>query len=415
MRCLIASPDNKWFVSASKDGTIIVWDAEHRTIIHEWLAHHGPVNALAISPDSRRIISAGGQSDHDDSNTLIVWDVSDGVNKVAALVASISIDPKKYQWEMAVAACAWSPDGTMIASQRGDTIVCVWDAFTFQQLSPTKPVYAGSFVARDPGWLQWSPDSRYLAWCYAGDSEDFGRHGELVVWDPSRGGPPKQFPSHQLKTRLRHFDIRGLSFDPHGKRIAIAVKGLGDGGGISDGPSGWSRTRHPFVLAPQRRRLGGARVQTDRYETESGYVVVWDITSGTTSVIPGHNTMKAVVDISFSPDGQSLMSVSEDGSMKIWDAESWQETASIEESGGRCSKACFSSDGKYIAAVSHIYETQSSTVRLWRVGEASCAAAFTEHRHRVEKLAFSPDREFLALGDDEGIVHIRRLSRFIGH
>ena len=375
MYCLVASPGNKWFVTTSYDGTSIIWDAGRHTIVHQWLAHCGPIQALGISPDGRRIISAGSRLS---GEALTIWDINNGVSKVAALAF---VDPKKRQ-ETAVSACAWSPDGALIASARLDATVCIWDAFTFQQLSATDPEASFSF----PSGLQWFSDSRCLAWYYAR-----GGNEEWAIWDPSRGEPPKRFPSHQ--THPRDFRIRTLSFHPRSKHVAVALRrhGIAVNSGPSADVSVW----------------GGIS------DEHSGCVAVWDIVSGTTLVVLGHD--RAVVDVSFSPDGHSLMSVSEDGSVKIWDTESWQETASLNGGGGECSGACFSTDGEYIAAISNSSDTRTFAVRLWRVGEASCAIAFAEHKWNVRELAFSPDGEFLASGDGEGIVHIRRLSRFIGH
>ena len=113
-------------------------------------------------------------------------------------------------------------------------------------------------------------------------------------------------------------------------------------------------------------------------------------------------------------DGKFLLSVSADGSLKIWDAESWQETASLAGDGvGYHEGACFSPDGKYAAAASRNYLTGAFVVQLWRVGKASCAAVFTEHKTYIEHIAFSPNGEFLASGNVEGLVHIRRLSDYI--
>ena len=290
---LVASPDSEWFVTGSDDGTIIVWGAEQCTIVHEWLAHCGPVDGLGISPHGRRIVSAGGLV----GETLIVWDIGDGVRKITILA---TIDPERREQTTTV-ACTWSPDGTLIASARRDATVCVW------------------------------------------------------------------------------------------KRTAIGLKGN--------------------QITREVRRSSG--VGGYSYTGYTYYIGIWDIMSCTALVLL--EQPNATTDVSFSPDGRSLLSVSKGGWMEIWDTESRWKTASLEEDGPEWPEACFSPDGKYVAIASGDCETRSSMVRLWRIDDTSCAVVVTEHKNFVCRLAFSPDGEFLASGDGEGIVHIRRLSpTFIG-
>ena len=90
---MVTSPDSRWIATASHDGTIIVWNAERGTIMQEWLAHCGGVNSLTFSPDSQRLVSAGGVK----GETLVVWDfqirAGNGVGRVAVL-ASIDTETR---------------------------------------------------------------------------------------------------------------------------------------------------------------------------------------------------------------------------------------------------------------------------------------------------------------------------------
>ena len=99
MTSLVASHDSRWIVTASLDDHIIVWDTSSGAVLHEWsVCQHG-VSALALSPDSRQLVSAGG------SRTLAIWAINDGVQKVAELEGHTDV----------VGTCAWSPDGALIA------------------------------------------------------------------------------------------------------------------------------------------------------------------------------------------------------------------------------------------------------------------------------------------------------------
>jgi WD40 repeat protein len=66
------SPDNRFIVSASDDKTLKIWDAATGAEQATLKGHIRKVNACAVSPDSRFIVSSSGD------NTLKIWDASRG-------------------------------------------------------------------------------------------------------------------------------------------------------------------------------------------------------------------------------------------------------------------------------------------------------------------------------------------------
>ena len=284
------------------------------------------------------------------SGTFAVWDSSDGVHKAAA--------PEGHTED--VATCAWSPNGALVASASKDGTVRLFDTNTFQQRELLKYRGAGDPYTRR---LQFSPDGSYLAWMRCSD-------GRCTIWRPLSEEQPKMFPSRYGRGQMNAF-----SFDPQSRKIATA----------------------------HGHRWGE--------EPEHCVVRIWDAATGTeVAVLSGHS--RCVFDVSFSPDSKLLLSASDDGSTKIWDADSWVEIASLESEDGGDSgilKACFSPDGKHIATAS-----SKGTVRVWRTGDASCSAVFTEHTTDIWHVAFSPDGKFLASGDEHGIVYIRRVLDLVG-
>ena len=61
--CVVISHDSTRAVTSSWDGTIIIWDMAEGAVLHEWPAHRGsPVKALALSPDSIRLVSSRGHA-----------------------------------------------------------------------------------------------------------------------------------------------------------------------------------------------------------------------------------------------------------------------------------------------------------------------------------------------------------------
>lgn len=105
------SPDSKKIASASADTNVQVWNAKTGANILTYRAHSSKVNAVAWSPDGACIASAS------DDRTVQLWDATTGETIFT------------YQGHTKeVSSVAWSPNGTRIASASYDGTIQVWNA-----------------------------------------------------------------------------------------------------------------------------------------------------------------------------------------------------------------------------------------------------------------------------------------------
>ena len=76
--------------------------------------------------------------------------------------------------------------------------------------------------------------------------------------------------------------------------------------------------------------------------------------------LEGHSA--AVIDAVFSPDGQRIVTASQDNTARVWNAATGQLVAKLEGHSGAVWHAAFSPDGQRVVTAS-----QDSTARVYRI------------------------------------------------
>ena len=72
--------------------------------------------------------------------------------------------------------------------------------------------------------------------------------------------------------------------------------------------------------------------------------------------------MKSVMSVSFSPDGKRIVSGSYDNTLKVWDAQTGQETLTLKGHSEAVTSVDFSPDGKRIVSGSG-----DKTLKVWDI------------------------------------------------
>jgi WD40 repeat protein len=112
---------------------------------------------------------------------------------------------------------------------------------------------------------------------------------------------------------------------------------------------------------------------------------------------------RTVIGVSFSPDGKTIASASDDGLVKLWR----KDGTLLKTLGGHTANVrsvSFSPDGQMLASASYDH-----TVRLWRQ-DGKAIAILMGHSNKVNSVTFSPDGEILASASADKTVKLWRTS-----
>ena len=135
-------------------------------------------------------------------------------------------------------------------------------------------------------------------------------------------------------------------------------------------------------------------------------VLLWDLTSPAPSqptVLGEHSTY--VLSAAMSPDGQKLLTGSEDGFVQLWDLVTLQaQGPPLRRHLGTVSGAAFSPDGRMAATVSW-----DGSVEVW---DASNGEVLHQYGHpdQVSAVAFAADGQTLLTGGENGLVQLWDLA-----
>jgi WD40 repeat protein len=301
------SPDGKTIASGSSDNTIIIWDVStHQPIAQPLRGHNDIVLSLAFSPDGRRL--ASGSWDR----SILVWD----------------LETLKVAWQFeghldSIRGLAFTPDGKTLISGSDDYSIRFWDMEGFPQPFPTiKQYYSGTY---GNGNLTFIDGNNILATSGGGTIHHFRI-------DTSESTVRELVHVSANKPDL----LTGLAFSPDMKLFAtgtcregtsilceqgeINFWGVDAAQQIGDpltGKFGWVQTA---IFSPDSRLLitGSCGRREENFVCVQGEISIWDIGKQKAVIeLTGHTT--AVYSLAISPDGRTLASGADDGTIILWD------------------------------------------------------------------------------------------------
>ena len=133
-------------------------------------------------------------------------------------------------------------------------------------------------------------------------------------------------------------------------------------------------------------------------------VKLWDLTEGVVTTLGSHS--HKVNSIAFSPDGQKLVSGSDDFTIKIWDVAGKRLFSTLSHitdfARSQVKVVAFSPDGQKIA-------TAGRHLKIWDIHTLREIMTI-RHEAWIYEVAFSSDGQYLAIGDVNGQIIVRNLK-----
>ncbi|HZS45613.1 MAG TPA: PQQ-binding-like beta-propeller repeat protein [Blastocatellia bacterium] len=284
IHAMAVSPDSRYIVTGGADQSLHLWDVDAGREVRRFTGHTDSIVSVAFSPDGSQIVS--GSFDH----TARVWDVETG-RELFRLVHSNTVSANT------VSSVAFSPDGQSILTGSWDRTARLWSTKTGKELHRFEhagAVYSAAF----------SPDGHYVMTGSGSDSRVYGSPDKnpAVLWDAVSGGKVREFDSIN--------PVYSIAFAPKDDLVLL---------GGDSGATLWNYVSGKEVHLYAEFSVNSVKFLPDGHQIEiysrRGYTALYD-TATNREIRPEEKSTRNFVS-AFAPDDRFWISGGENGVIQV--------------------------------------------------------------------------------------------------
>jgi WD40 repeat protein len=355
--------------------------------LHVWqMADRNQVADIEVAPPEGPLPDNFSAQFSPDGSTLAVAYARKGSASLDLLDVCTGKKVRRLETPQYVEVLACSPAGRLVAARQSKGKLQLWHT----GLGKVRAL-PGSRVVE--GLVTFSPDSKHLALC--------GFDRTIHLWDLASGkhrdvpGPPPG-----------RWQLTDAAFAPDGHTLILKDPGRVQLIDVRTGKT--LRT-----LNDEKWRMSRAALSPDGKTLAVGGCVarLLDLATGKDRIpVRGHT--KEVRAVCFAPDGRTLVSTSEDGSMRLWDVTTGKELRRWESLQPVPDQVAFSRGGASLL-MSDVY----GDLREWDVTTGKELRRFDSRQ--TSRFVLSPDGKHLATADGDGTLRYfdlhsgKERSRFV--
>jgi WD40 repeat protein/energy-coupling factor transporter ATP-binding protein EcfA2 len=424
------SPDGQTIASASDDKTVKLWNVEGQ-LLHTLEGHTDQVNSVAFSPDGQTIASASYDG------TVELWNLR---GRSIDIIDGYPDDMRSV---------VFSPDGKTIGysdttgntrlvrikKNRRENLFSDLDGYIKRTSNIVFTPDSKAIVATDNAIELWNLRDRLLKTITVDSFENDTRERGLVASNTKKDiiASAKNddaiirlwnFKGQLLNTfTTKSEDINDIEFssdgrilasindnrmielwNTNGKSIHVFRVGLRGIKSVKFSPDGQLMA---FTFQSSRRKTRNS-LETSRSDLDSNKIELRNLKGELLHILEGHTDY--VDDVIFSPDGQTIASISRDNTVKLWDLNGTLLNT-LESHNNDINRVIFSPDGQIIAAfddadfrLDSSNENEDKVIKLWNIQGDLISTIKNNSRDSIKDMEFIPDKKIIiSAGNDSTI------------